>query len=582
MNLRICDPRGSALPAALFLAAMVALVGASLHLAVQTEQRLAVNCLESDRARFAACSAARQRTSELRQALARFRLPGVVSEADAGRYRDDLLSGEPGRCLSLLEDGVPGLLNLFGPWTLDLPLDGFPLEPLDQLADCRAACHIDPLGVSGSPASGLLFSYRCRVTGEGRSSAPSRQGVAAWCREEWLFTILLARFPRCHWQLCLPAGGDQAGDPQLLLPPLCYTGPVRSSGRPGFAGSGRPLSGLPNFTAGYLTPQDDPPAWVLVSSADPQFAGGSPRRLDPPPLLPPPGDLARASLGLPPGPGPLLGEDELLTALGLPPGSGSPADGIYCLRNGGLAGGIFVQGDLALLELRGDADQQVLVLEPAAGPAPMEIRVDQLQQTTFVDGTGYSGVLNGVLYVEGSILSLGSGAAAGGPVPPALAHGAALTVAASGDIVITGHLLYAASPVPFPGPRTAPPADGRLLGLYSTGCRADGSAAGGRGIVFSGPAGGCLCLDAVLAVGGEGHGIRYDGSGGADGGTCLFGALSVDNQVQPEIPSLVTVTYDSRLFSTGFCPPCWPAGPSFEAYLASWELRRREELCPYD
>jgi hypothetical protein len=581
MNLRILDPRGSALPAAMFLAAMVALVGASLHLAVQTEQRLAVNCLESDRARFAACSAARRRTAELRQALARFRLPGVVSETDAGRYRDDLLSGEPGRCLSLLQDGIPGLLNLFGPWTLDLPLDGFPLEPLDQLADCRAACHIEPLEVSGSPASGLLFSYRCRVTGEGRSSAPSRQGVAAWYREDRLFTILLARFPRCHWQLCLPAGGEQAGDLQLLLPPLCYTGPVRGSGRPGFAGSGQPLSGLPIFPAGYFTPLDDPSDWVLVLAADPQFAGGSPRRLDPPPLLPPPGDLARGALGLPPGAGAVLEEDELLEALGLPPGSGSPPPGVHVLRDGDLAGGIFVQGDLALLELRGDADQQLLVLEPAAGPTRMEIRVDYAQQTTFVDGTGYPGVLNGTLYVEGSILSLGSGSAAGDPVPPALAQDAALTVAASGDIVITGHLLYAASPEPFPPPRTAPPVDGRILGLYSAGCRADGSAAGGRGIVFSGPAGGCLCLDAALAVGGEGRGIRCAGSG-ADVGTRLFGALSVDDQVQPEVLSLVTVTYDPRFFTAGFHPPHWPAGPEFEACLAGWELRQREELCPYD
>lgn len=566
---------GTALPAALFLTAMLALVGAALHLAVQTELQLAINCLESDRARFAAGAALRRQSAQMRQALARFRLPPGLTDIDVERYRDDLLSGSPDRRLSLLEDGVPGLLARYGPWTLDLPLDGAPLEPLDQWACCRAACHLEPLGVSGSPDTGLLFSYRCRVTGEGGSNAPGRR-AAAFCREESLFTIALARFPRSHWQLCLPVGDGQASDRRLLLPALVYAGPVRTKGRPGFAGTGRPLSGLPWFTAAFLTPRDNPASWSLEASADPRFAGGRACLADPFPALPPPGNLARASLGLLPGPGPLLDVEELREALGLPSGTGRPPPGVYLFRNGELTGGIYVEGDLASLVIRGEGDQQVLILEPAGGAGNLEIRVDALQQITVVDGVVFPDVVDGPLFVEGAIHAIDAGAVPGGPVPPVVAPDVALTVAASGDITVRGHLVYTASPGPLPDPRNTPPPDGRMLGLYSAGHRADGFPAAGQGILFDGPAG-RLRLDAALAVGGVERGVRAGEGTAVD----LFGALTVDDLVQRELLSWCSVTYDRRFASSGFCPPGWPSGPSFEAYLASWEVLRLEEISPY-
>ncbi len=146
MNRRgLLHPGGSALPAALFLIAMVALAGAALHLSVETELKLAVNVLEHDRARFAADSAVRQRSAELREALARFRLPAGLHDLDVAVFQ-----AYP---LRLLDAGVPGFSGQFGPWTLDLPLDGEPLVPLDPLAGYRSACYIEPAEVSGSPAA---------------------------------------------------------------------------------------------------------------------------------------------------------------------------------------------------------------------------------------------------------------------------------------------------------------------------------------------------------------------------------------------------------------------------------------------
>jgi len=547
---------GSALPAALFLLAMLALVGAALHLAVATEGQLSVNCLEADRARLAAGSAARRRSAELRRALARFRLPAGTGEAEATAYRDDLAAGG----LGLLEDGIPGLVSVFGPWTLDLPLDHEPLAPLDDLADSRAACHIEPVSVAGASATGLLFTYRCRITGEGRSSRPRRYGVA-YSREEIIFTLSLARFPLCHWQLGLPGGGETAGDPQLHLPPLRFGGPVAISGRPGFRGTGVPRSGLPRFDGPLLTPLDDPAGWDLVDAADPTFALGLACRVAPFPPCAPPVELVRAALG----------SD--------PPGSPLPA-GVHLLSGGSLTGGIYVSGDLDRLEVRGEGGEQVFVLAPAGGLPPVEVRVDSDSDVTRVDGVSWPGLITGPMYVEGSINRLDTGAPSGSPVPAALAPGSGVTVAASGAIVITGHLPAEASLLPHPEPRVSAPADGRVLGIFSTGLRADGSSGGaGQGIVLNWPEAATLCLDAVLAVGDEGRGLHW----GSPGGTAaIFGALLVESLVQPELFSRLEVTYDPRLRNPAFQTPAWPRPPAFEAYLSSWESVRRDEISPYD
>jgi len=546
-------PGGSALPAALFLTAMVALAGAALHLSVETELKLAVNVLECDRARFAAHSAVRQRSSELRDALARFRLPDGLHDLDVAVFQADPLR--------LLDAGVSGFSGQFGPWTLDLPLDGVPLAPLDPLAGSRSACHIEPAGVSGSPSAGLRFSYRCRISGEGRSLSPGRRGMA-FLREEVSFSITLARFPLCHWQLCLPAGDTPFTEQRLFLSPGDWSGPLRVSGIPAFRGTGRPLSGQPGFAAAFLTTADDPAGWALADAADPQFALGRACRAGPLPALPPPGNLARAALGLPAGHNPRMEAAELLAALGLPAGSGRPPPGIYLFRGGNLTGGVYVEGDLRAVELRAEGGQQVILLDHAALSVPMVLRVDQVAGTTSVDGLSHPGLVTGPIYVEGGVGAISTGA--GPPPPPALVSGAALTLAASGELRVCGDLT-----------RSHPPGSG-VLGLYSAGRQADGWPAAGRGLLLEGSHG-RLFLDAAVAVGGAGHGLLV-----AEGTAVrIHGALAVEGLVQPELPARVAVTYDPRFGDPGFAPPDWPAAPSFEAYLSDWTLIRREAISRY-
>jgi len=564
--------RGSALPSALFLTAVLALVGAALHLAVQTEGQLAVNGLEQARARIAAESAMRRCTAAWRDALARFRLPPGLTAAEVDRYRLDLLCGAPERRLSLLEEGIPGLATRFGPWTTETPLDEDLFGPLDDFVRCAAASHLEPLGVSGSAGGGLFFRYRVRVTGEGRSSAPGRRS-AAFCREEIRFGILVARFPCCHWQFCLSLGGDLSGGPRLLLPPRVFRGPVRIAGRAGFRGTGLRRSGLPHCAGGLLAPGIEPAQWELADAADPVFACGRACLAEPPGALPVPGDMARAALGLPPANGTVLGVGELREALGLPVAGGRPPEGIYWLREGHLTGGVYVEGDLARLELRDDGGRQLLALEHAAVPVRLIFLVDRAGGTTSVDGVAYPGLLDGPVYVEGAILSLSSGSLPGAPVPAALAPGGALTVAASGDITVTGHLVYDASPGPVPPSRAEPPGDGRVLGICSAGRRADGSPAGGQGLVLKKG----LRLDAAVAVGGEGRGL----AGGEGGVAELYGALSLEQPDDHLLFDRAAVTWDRRFADPGFSPPCWPAGRGFEAYLREFVSVRREELSLY-
>jgi hypothetical protein len=529
------NDNGSALPAALFLLAMLALVGAALHLAVATEGQLAVNCLEADRARLAALSAVGRRSMELRRAMARFRVPSGLADSDVAAYRDDHLSGG----LTLLEDGISGLVSDFGPWTLDLPLDHGTLSPLDDAASLRSVCHIEPAGVEGTVESGLRFTWRCRVTGEGRSSRPRRHGVA-YVREEIHFSILLARFPTCHWQLLLPCGGETVGDPQLFLPPWRFDGPVRVGGRPGFRGTGSSRSGLPRFAAGFHTSMDNPESWVTTDAADPGFVLGVPCGMDPLPPIP-------------------------------PPAAESAPTGVHLFEGGALRGDIRVGGDLERLEVRGEGGEQVFRLVPPGGLPPVEVRVDFAAGVTVVDGVSWPGLVTGPLVVEGNIRSLDTGAPAGSPVPAALAPGSRVTVAALGEIVITGHLPAEPSLLPDPVPRTAPPADDRFLGIFSAGA--------GQGVILDWTGPSPLCLDAAIAVIGDARGLHWTGDLGQ---ASLFGALFVEGLVQPDLLSRLTVNRDPRLAELAFAPPGWPRGPVFEAYLCAWEPVRHEEISPYE
>lgn len=565
--------RGSALPMALFLSAMLALVGAALHLAVQTEGRLAVNGLEQARARVAAESAVRRCTADWRDTLAGFRLPVGLTAAEVDRYRLDLLCGVAERRLSLLEDGVPGLATRFGPWSTEIPLNEDLFGSLDELVRCAAVSHLEPLGVSGSAGEGLFFRYRVRVTGEGRSSAPGRRS-AAFCRAEIRFGVLLARFPLSHWQLCLPLGGDLSGGPRLLLPPRVFRGPVRIAGRAGFRGTGLRRSGLPHCAGGLLAPGIEPAQWELADNADPVIAFGRACLAEPPGALPVPGDLARAALGLAPKNGAVLGTVELREALGLPAAGGRPPEGIYWRRDGELTGGVYVEGDLARLELRDEGGRQRLALEHASLPARVIFIVDRGSGTTSVDGAAYSGLVDGPVFVEGAIHSLSSGSLPGSPVPAVLAPGVALTVAASGDITVAGHLVYDASTDPVPPLRGDPPGDGRMLGICSAGHRADGTPSGGQGLVLKKN----LRLDAAMAVGGEGRGV----TGGEGTRADIFGALSLEQPAGGDLFDRVEVTWDRRFADPGVAPPCWPAGRAFEAYLREFATVRREELSLYE
>jgi hypothetical protein len=73
--------------------------------------------------------------------------------------------------------------------------------------------------------------------------------------------------------------------------------------------------------------------------------------------------------------------------------------------------------------------------------------VDEANNQTAVGAVTYQGVPSGMLYVDGTINSLGGPSRSGGTTPPAIAADTALTVVSTGDVVITRDVVYEDDPL---------------------------------------------------------------------------------------------------------------------------------------
>ena len=125
--------------------------------------------------------------------------------------------------------------------------------------------------------------------------------------------------------------------------------------------------------------------------------------------------------------------------------SSTPTNGVYVARSGtAVTGGIYVQGNLDKAVLSVDAGgNQVYTM--TQGATTWTITVNPTLNTTTVQQganpvVGYTGVADSVLYVTGSISSIGGPPRVGSTIPPALADGTTLIVATPNDIVIQNDL----------------------------------------------------------------------------------------------------------------------------------------------
>lgn len=191
-------------------------------------------------------------------------------------------------------------------------------------------------------------------------------------------------------------------------------------------------------------------------------------------VLPANANLSRTSVGMSPS-GPNANGNQVRTAtsddeyFGMPPGA--LRDGLYIMDSCGSAacGGIYVQGDVQQMVLSSEGGMQVIRLTVPSDPNPLRrnlkleihpvsrvvtLHWDYRGGDTWAQSRIYgSGTFNGLFYTSGSI--------AQGGLYGTVNKDMRLTVAAEGEIRVTGHLVYEAPPA---GPGHNPT---NVLGLYS-------------------------------------------------------------------------------------------------------------------
>lgn len=242
----------------------------------------------------------------------------------------------------------------------------------------------------------------------------------------------------------------------------------------------------------------------------------------------------------------------------LPPGCASAP----CMTGGG----IYVQGNASVvLSTVGTSGQRYQITQ---GGTTTTITIDSAaNSTTMQVGSGPVTTIEGVptdnntgnpatmLYVQGDVTGM-RGPAQG---VPAIQDGSAMTVTASGDVTITGDLLYKTQPVtktandpccPGTPPGTPIPGNdnGQVLGIFT---------ATGDIVLDNNQPFPTMEIDASLAT------ISQGGSGGLINlGSWLDVLNIVGGRIQNNIKSIRSTTrnvfYDRR-FSAGFAPPWFPS-----------------------
>jgi Tfp pilus assembly protein PilX len=264
------------------------------------------------------------------------------------------------------------------------------------------------------------------------------------------------------------------------------------------------------------------------------------------------------------------------------PATGSqPSSGVYLpytsttvagvTTNTFTGGGIYVQGNadqitLAAATGAGSSPQQVFTIKQ--GSRTTTVTVDLGANTTKIsDNSGAAAVtINGVpsnlsvsptteaamLYVNGSISGSSSPTTglSGPSSGPAIQNGSAVTVACTGNIAITGNLLYSTEPVSLNAADSpVSPAPTNVLGLFTT----------TGDIQLMPPTDvATLQIDASIAT------LSAGGSGGLTGTWNRIGTVTiVGGRVQNQAKSgssigARNIWFDQR-FSHGFAPPWFPS-----------------------
>jgi hypothetical protein len=277
-----------------------------------------------------------------------------------------------------------------------------------------------PAIVGTAFAPGYLFRYRYSIDSSAAEGATVRQ-----VNLQGIFAVQVQQDTFARYALFTNRQRNAAGSLVWFTNRTNFSGPVHTNEQFNFA-----LNPSGTFT-GLVT---------SVSSTARFYNGGSSIELnaDRNENLDVPTFGAGFERGVPniPMPSTTVADRQREVALGLPLGSGAPAypDGVYPGANAEtMTGGIYIRGDAAIT-LSADSDTAIYTITRLGPTTTVTVNYAAEQTVVRVGGTSttFTGVPNGMIFTDGSLTSLSG----------TVQRNSRVTVAATGDILITNHLRY--------------------------------------------------------------------------------------------------------------------------------------------
>jgi hypothetical protein len=237
------------------------------------------------------------------------------------------------------------------------------------------------------------------------------------------------------------------------------------------------------------------------------------------------------------------------------------------------AGGFFIQGSasIKLIATGGGASDLTQTYKITQSGTTTTIVVDNVNGTTTVNGVTIQGVPSQLdpttgmpitetdpsgnvvnptlIYVNGSITGLtGTYSGSHNTIVPAIQDATGITIAASGDVSITGDLTYAHLPVSVPSDASVSSANSGVLGVYTN----------GNINLYPDPNGNLTVDGSLAAIGGSTGNSGFETPGGSIGTWTIVGGRSEDHAHSVSIGTGNTY-FDTR-FGANFGPPWFPTG----------------------
>lgn len=278
-----------------------------------------------------------------------------------------------------------------------------------------------PVNTGTSWAPVYLFRYRFNIDATATDGGLNRQ-----VNLQGIFSVQVQNDNFARYALFTNRQQNAAGSNVWFTNRTNFTGPVHTNGTFNFANN---PSG--SFT-GTVTSVGTKAQYYnggrpVLLNADrnqdrdvPTFGGGFERGV---PAIPMPSTTTK--------------DRQAEAALGLASGSGVPvlSTGVYLGTSGGnMTGGIYIK-DNATMSMSASANAATYTITQGSTTTTVTVNYSSNQTTIRVGSgapTSYNGVPNGMIYAEGSLTSLSG----------TVQQDSQVTVAASGDVVITNNIMY--------------------------------------------------------------------------------------------------------------------------------------------